>query len=140
MRRPARATPPCRNDLDRTASAIGNGASVGGTTAGATDAIAFGTLAAANGVNSVAIGNAASATLANSVALGQGSTTTGASDICGNAANGVAYNAGALAAGSGNVVFGRQRRQRTADPERRRRRGERHLDRRHSTAVSSIAW
>ncbi len=38
------------------------------------------------------------------MALGAGSTTTGASDTSGNVLDGITNNAGAVAAGSGNVV------------------------------------
>ncbi|MCJ2012322.1 beta strand repeat-containing protein [Methylobacterium sp. J-076] len=79
-------------------TAVGNAAN-----AAAANATALGFGAQATGSNSTALGQGANGGLANSVAVGQGSIATAASSTTGNAALGVSTNAGAVAAGSGNV-------------------------------------
>ncbi|RDJ19613.1 hypothetical protein DWF00_19750, partial [Bosea caraganae] len=78
--------------------AIGPQANSGGT-----NSVAMGNGANTSANNAMALGAGSSANLANSVAVGTGSKTTASSDTAGNASVGVFNNAGAQAAGSGNV-------------------------------------
>ncbi|MGB7127131.1 MAG: YadA-like family protein, partial [Methylovirgula sp.] len=90
--------------LGNNSTALGANATAGVAPGTGDNTTAIGQGSSATGANSTALGQGADASLDNSVAIGQGATTSAASSIAGNAAQGIAYNAGAVTAGSGDVV------------------------------------